>query len=73
MHRARHQARICLGRTPPDKWSGRVCQPSLAQGPKEKTRESQGNLGGVIIFYQERYVIYNPDVFRMADEVPRIV
>jgi len=46
MHEAQYQAGVRISRAPLDEWADRIRQPSLAQGPKEKTGESQGDLGG---------------------------
>jgi len=47
MHGARYQAGVHINWTPSNKWTGRVRQPNVAQGPKKKVGKSKRNLGGL--------------------------
>jgi len=39
MYRSRNQAGVCINRTPPDKWAGRVSKPSFVEGFEAQNRE----------------------------------
>ena len=42
MHGAWYQAGVCISQTPPYEWSGRIGQPSLTRGPKERLEKAKG-------------------------------